>query len=766
MRFKHLYFHSIPAVFIVLFLFAAPINSYAENPLLILKEKLQENLLNTLNTAVEDAESEFGIDIDTNFKRVVPSLIGKTPVEAENILHSKNLVLGKVIDKESQQTAGTIILQSHAVNSEVAQNTAINVEVAIKPKQPKKVSEAPTNKPTPPPEKKTSLTIALKLNRNKITVGEKLILQAVVQPPPSKQHNLHYTFTIDGKRIPSKIAKVSHIVKKTGRVVVTASVREGSSKWLHSKSQWLTISAAKPQTPDNDVNKKSEPTADENNSKDNADKNTAKVAQSSTAIAAAEEAANAATEEKVAEAQAVKIAQEQAAAQAAELSTNNEASNNSETNTDDPSDKAEETVAAEVMIKVPNVVGLPLADAERILDKANLRIGSINTQASIGLSLILQQTPRAAQRVKAETRIDLVQAIKPDFKFELSVARTQIAQQEQLTFEGILTPTDIDTTVRYRLTINDQSQQSDQPIWLHTFAQAGNYRVVAEAIVEGDSIYRSSPINIHVAPIWQAPQAQIEPSTLIVTQGDIATFNNRSSHDKKSSLALYWMDESGGNSEADSYRIDTQTWQAGEYWVSLRIKDDQGLEHSDKAQLIVMADNGQAAPHLENNATAGLDQPKLSLSVPNYHTSAGKALPFTLKQQPETKANMRYRVHFGDGEVIETSRLWATHRYAKLGRYNAFVETTYQKKIIRSKLIKIWVWPSWFLLGITGMGLLILAGLMKLFLYRTRSVVKSKDSQIDYIAVPDMGEQRLEIKSRASQHKTRVTFNSPYEKDQ
>ena len=555
---------------------------------------------------------------------------------------------------------------------------------------------------------------------------------------------------------------MTYKVRQAGRVIVTASIRQSSGKWLHSKSRWLNITPAK--------NSASTQQSDANNAAKNTTQTTDQTtenpsdnkAQSAAAIAAAEQAASAIIEEQAAEENRLQTLHKNKRRLKRLKSLATHADNVKEDKV-----KEDSPPAAEVRIKVPNVVGLPLADAERILDKANLRIGRINTQDSIGLSLILQQTPQANQRVKADTQINLVQAIKPDFKFELSVDRTQIKQQEQLIFKGILTPSHIDTPVHYRLTINKQSQSSNQAVWTHTFEQAGNYRVIAEAIVEGDSIYRSTAINIHVTPIWQPPKAQIEPATLIVTQGDVASFRSRSSHDKKTSLSLYWMDESGGNSQADEYRIDTQTWQAGEYWVSLRIKDDQGLEASDKAQLIVIAENASVNVQTgEETSAAGLDQPKLFLSASNYHTTAGKALPFTLRQQPETKKNIRYRLHFGDGEILETSRLWANHRYAQLGRYNAFVEMHYQQKIIRSPSIKIWVWPSWFLLGITGMGLLMLAGLMKLFLNRTRLVVQTKDSHIDYIAVPDIGEQRLEIKSRASQHKTRVTFNSPHEKDQ
>ena len=734
MRLKHFYFHSLLYVFIALFLMVLPINSYAENPFLILKEKLQETLLNTLNSTVnETVDTEFDNDLNVDLKSTVPALIGKTSTEAEQLLKKQHLVLGKVIDKESSQAIGTIISQSHGVDSEVAHNTAINIEVAIavKSTQQKPPSEPQkTIKPAPSPK----VSVTLKLSRNKVTVGDSLMLQAVVHPSPAESKNLQYNFTVDGKRIPSKIAKVIHKTTQAGRVIVTASIREENGKWLHSKSQWLAISKAKSETVKPPADKQAE---DKQTNETNTDKDKAAKQQEQAKIA----------EEQAQEAQSVKIAEEQAAAQAAEIA---------------------QAIEVETTTKVPNVVGLPLDEAERLLNAVNLQIGSISDKASIGLSLILDQIPKAGNSVALDSRVDLVRAIKPDFKFKLSVDRNQIKQNEKLTFNGTLTPADIDAPIHYRFIINNKTHRSDQPIWTHRFFQEGKYRIMAEAIVEGDGIYRSSPIEIQVAPIWQAPIAKIKPPTLIVAQGDIATFSSRSSHDKKTTLSLHWMDESGGSGENTAYTVDTQHWQAGEYWVSLRVKDDQGLEASDKAQLIVMASSDQvpSQPLASSNTRLSNIEPQLSLSVPRYHTTSGKALPFTLKlPQSITATNIRYRIHFGDGEVLETSRLWAQHRYAKLGRYNAFVETTYQQQIIRSSDIKIWVWPSWFLLAITGIGLLMLAGLMKLFLFRTQTKVKTKDSHIDYIAVPDMGEQRLEIKSRASQHKTRVTFNSPYEKD-
>jgi hypothetical protein len=253
-------------------------------------------------------------------------------------------------------------------------------------------------------------------------------------------------------------------------------------------------------------------------------------------------------------------------------------------------------------------------------------------------------------------------------------------------------------------------------------------------------------------------------------QGDSATFKSQSSHDKKTTLSPYWMDESGGSSETDNYTIDTQGWETGEYWISLRVKDEQGFEASDKAQLIVMSKSGE----LPNGSKKTIDpnligtgfKPKLSLSAANYHAVAGKSLQFMVSQQPLLEGEMSYRIHFGDGEVLETSRLWPTHRYARLGRYDAFVEITFQKQVVRSERIKIWVWPSWFLLGFTGISLLLLAGLIRFFIYRTQPMTKKKQSKIDYVSLPDMGEQRLEIKQHPSQHeKTEISFSQQTENE-
>jgi hypothetical protein len=130
---------------IIFLLILLPINSYAENPLLLLKDKLQETLLDNLDKVINNEENNETLDQSSDAiaisKITVPSLLGQTPQSAEGLLSSRQLVLGKVVDRESTQPIGTIITQSHAVNSEVNKNTAIHVEVAIAVKSKSKNTE-------------------------------------------------------------------------------------------------------------------------------------------------------------------------------------------------------------------------------------------------------------------------------------------------------------------------------------------------------------------------------------------------------------------------------------------------------------------------------------------------------------------------------------------------------------------------------------------------------------------------------------------------
>lgn len=781
MRLTHSYSQFINRMLIIFLLILLPINSYAENPLLLLKDKLQETLLDNLDKVINNEENHETLDQTSDAiaiaKITVPSLLGQTPQSAEGLLSSRQLVLGKVVDRESTQPVGTIIAQSHAVNSEVNKNTAIHVEVAIAVKSKNKNTEgkekpvviekteatdkkesvdntatekeldknesannkAIANKedklekqsaPVVKNETKASqkkLKVNLKLSSKKVAVGESVILQALIQTNASQETQFSYAFSIDGKMINSKKAQLSYKVTKVGRMIVTASVRQGNGAWSHAKSQWLEVTKnnAKPEKESmEDQQTQDAKTVAEKQAKEDVRIEAEKQAKETARIAAekqAKEAARVEAEKQVAE-QALK-----------------------------DQDKTE------VKIIAPNVVGLSFNEAKQRLIQAGLKVGTVTERLGT-LSLILTQSPSAGMSIQPRTAINLVQSIKPDFKFELDINKNTIKQNEPLLLKGVLTPEGIAENINYRFKINTQTYSTEQSSWIHRFSQPGNYQVVAEAIIDDVGVYSSTPIMIKVDATWQQPIAKIEPATLIISQGDSATFKSYSSHDKKTVLSVYWMDESGGSGEEDDYMLETQNWEPGEYWVSLRVRDSQGFEHSDKAQLIVMSENGELPKGVSVKANTnaipnGISKNALSLSTNNYHVVSGKAMRFTIKTSAQIEANMSYRVHFGDDNVQETSRLWAKHRYASIGSYEAFVEANYQQQTLRSKVIKIWVWPSWFLLAIMGIGLFILAGLIKFFLKRTKTVTNIKSAKVDYEAIPDQGEQRLEMKTQAVPYK-------------
>ncbi len=671
-------------------------------------EKLNEKLQRTI-----DQVNNPSIEVLTQ----VPSLLGKTPVEAENTLSEHRLVLGKVTSVPSQQTAGTIISQSHGINSTVKQGTVISVEVAMqqqttdlvivpnlfglrideakqqlqhrslrlgkverkeskypeetiiwqKPKNGNKVQrKSAINIILAKPIQNTNKTqVTLILSKDVIHVGETVTMQAKINPKPKA--SLQYSFSLGGKVHSSQDGFLTHTFQKEGRVIITASVRRKHKKWLHSAPSWLVIKK-----------------------------------------------------------------------------------NNGHANTDD---------VGAVNISVPDVVGLSLDDARRKIEGSNLKIGTIQQRNSSGKSRILEQTPQAGEKVSTGTQINLLQSIPYNFSFSLSANKTEIQQYESVEFQGLLETNqqnNLSAVVRYHLIVDEKDIVSDQAFWLYKFDEAGTHRIVAEAHIDGVGTYKSNVLTIKASNTWVEPRAIIEPSTLVVEQGQSATFTSQSIHDKSSKLKLFWMDESGGNDNGKKYTIDTTDWEIGDYWVSLRVKDSRGIENTDKAEIIVTKQGGisEDPSPAEDKPTESQIEPadiKLALSASAYHIIAGKPVKFTVSQQPIT--NTEYHIIFGDDNDQTTLQPWSDHQYNKLGQYSAYVETQYKEKTIASEKIKIWVWPSWFLIGFTGFAILLLASIFKLLSPKIHKEIKAKTSHVRYVPIVDEGEQKIELNHKASQDK-------------
>lgn len=710
-------------IFIVFFLIVFPLNSYAENPFSNLKDKIQEEFNRVADQVKEEVKRPFkqpeNSPINNEFKSVVPLLIGKTPAEAEIILPQYSLVLGKVVDKKSEQPIGTIISQSHQADSEVELHTAISIEVAIATTPNKsirvnvpnviglKVSEAKTRlqqvglnlskieekesdlnigsivQQSPKSSAKVKLRsgvniviavakkggaeyeISLMLAKDKVNVGDEVVMRAIVEPKP--QEPVEYSFTIDGKVYSSSSNALSHRFTQNGRVIVTANIRKKRGKWSHSQSRWLVV------TKENVVD----------------DSTVAPVSDG---------------------------------------------------------------------VLVPDIIGVSLNEAKVILKGVNLALGNVSQKASSGKSRVIEQNPLSSQRVSKGSKVDIVQSTEYDVSFSLSADKTEIKQHESIEFEGLLRPENMEANINYRLIVDNQQIDSSVPRWKYSFIDAGNYKVIAEVELDGIGLYRSSPVAVHVSSTWQEPVALIEPQSLVIVQGDTADFISQSTHDEKTQLQRFWMDENGGSAKTKGYSIDTKEWDVGEYWVSLRVKDEQGFENTDKIQLIIMADRGEVIEPLEPIDTPEIlpEDIKLSLSASSYHVIAGKSLKFTVTQYPLT--DTEYHIVFGDDDMKDTSQPWLEHSYRQFGHYSAFVEVNYQQKILRSEPIKIWVWPSWLVLVFMGVGLLLLASLFKFFKPKIKERKATKTTYVNYTPMLDAGEQSLDFEKGGELKNTDISF--------
>lgn len=639
---------------IIIFSICFPNSAHAESTLSTIKDIIKEEI-NRGKTQIKE-ELQRALD-QTNknvnndeYKSVVPNLFGKTPQEAEYLLPQYHLVLGKVIDKESSQPAGTIISQNYAPDIEVKQQTTISVEVAVPPRE----HSTATNTTIVAPNvqgihvnkakttlKKLGLTVGniethesnssdgivihqqpkagtklhsrgkldlivakqrstqgkekveLSLSKKQVNVAETIEMTAIT--PISSKTPLEYSFTINGKVYPSSSNRLSHRFSSAGKFIITANVRKKRGKWQHSKSQWLIVEAQPKQQTDSNK------------------------------------------------------------------------------------------------VVMPRVIGLSLDEAKTLLTDKKLIVSKVlqeNTEGAIG---IIKQSPTAGSLLMKGSNVILTQAVNYDIKSKL-------------------------------------------------------------------------PANKEA---WNEPRAIIEPSSLVVTKGDKATFISQSSHDKNTDLTLYWMDEKGGSGSKNTYSINTKDWDEGEYWISLRVKDQRGFEHTSKAELIISkplsADENTPISTKVDSTNVTAKDIKLSLSASSYYVASGRPVQFTITQDPATQST--YQIIFGDGNTASSIKPWVEYSYSHIGRQVAYVEMSYQKKRIQSEKITLWVLPSWLLISAIASGLLFFFILLKKLLSKKKTPIQKENETVRYMPIIDEGEQIIETEPAPKLQNKNTHFSFEVEKD-
>ena len=677
-----------------------------------LKQEFQKGL-DQLNEDLQRMTRQSDNDLVT-----VPFLINKTPAQAENILQGHGLVIGKVIYQKSEQTAGTIISQTPPQNTQVPKGAAISVVVA---------QQQGNSKVTIVPR-----LIGLSVNEAQARLKEHaLILGNIIEQSSQKpKGHIISQSPAAGQKIDKK-SLINVVISKSSDTQPIVTLELSKNPITTAETLYLsTTIIPKPET---------------------------KLQYSFTMNGKVYKSHNGQLSHRFQRAGRVIItasirqkgqkwihskSQVLVVIQAAKI----------------PSSEIDNL---ETLIIVPDVVGLPLDNAINQLKQAGLRIGHISQKITLSDPKVLQQTPKAGSRVKAGQKVDLEHSVGNKISLDLSVSTTEAKAHKPLEFHAELLSNIEIKPRKYTLLINGQRIDSSTPTWSYAFTQAGQYSVQAEVDIADVGVIQSLPINISVANIWVEPRAIIEPATLIIQQGDKANFLSQSTYDPKSKLSLLWMDEKGGSGTASQYVIDTEGWDVGEYWVTLRVKDEQGFEHTDQAELIIHKASAESTENTINvptveKTTSNFTNSKLSLSASAYYATIGKPIDFTITQQPAV--NTSYTVIYGDGQREKTKQLWLKHSYHKMGRYFAYVISHYQDKQIQSNKIKIWILPSWLLIGVVIVALTLLLGTFKLLRSKVNKEIKAKISSIRYEPVIDQGQQKLEQDIALKNINTHIQF--------
>ena len=119
-----------------------------------------------------------------------------------------------------------------------------------------------------------------------------------------------------------------------------------------------------------------------------------------------------------------------------------------------------------------------------------------------------------------------------------------------------------------------------------------------------------------------------------------------------------------------------------------------------------------------------------------------------------------YRIVFDDGSEEKSTEPWVEHIYSQFGQYLVYAETSYQKTLIKSKPIKIWVWPSGLLLAVIGIGLLLLFSLIKFLKPKKNKRLNKKNNTVRYMPVIDEGGQDMEVEASLEDKKSQISFQS------
>jgi hypothetical protein len=224
---------------------------------------------------------------------LMPDVMGLTLEEARQTLDKRGLKIDSIREQRTNRPAGQVIVQSPRAGLQVIAGTPVRLVVAI-PLQKLKQTKVPNLKGLSLDEVKTALAqaqlrlgnikqrkmaveheyvlyqsphagknlvvnsavnitlsdplpitgprVKLRLDKTQYAVGEAIVLYADILNPLANQ-TPRYSFTINGRAIPSKGSTMVYRAEKAGKYVISASARYGRNPWIASLSRSIYVQA-------------------------------------------------------------------------------------------------------------------------------------------------------------------------------------------------------------------------------------------------------------------------------------------------------------------------------------------------------------------------------------------------------------------------------------------------------------------------------------------------------------------------------------------
>ncbi len=173
----------------------------------------------------------------------------------------------------------------------------------------------------------------------------------------------------------------------------------------------------------------------------------------------------------------------------------------------------------------------------------------------------------------------------PNAQLGLEVSKTQAKIDEPVRLEAVLESHALAERVEYQFLVDGQvarpwDQSASTNIRFHregrhelkVIARVPSPRAVTTARVR---VLASPAVSIFVRSPWVQPRVRIEPSQIIVEQGQDARFESVSSHDPKAELYFHWLGPGEISGRDPLFVVSTAQLDPGKYDIELVVYDSR-----------------------------------------------------------------------------------------------------------------------------------------------------------------------------------------------